>query len=142
MESIKKTIYIVLAVVLSFVLVSCGATEEPKDIWESATYTENTELGDGEKTIIVEVSAEEKSLEFTVHTDKDNLGDALEEHDLISGDQGAYGLYVKVVNGIYADFNITKSYWAINQDGEALMTGVDAVEITDGDNFEFIYTKN
>lgn len=138
----RNLLYLILIMALSFTLISCGATDSPKDIWESATYTENIELGNGEKTIIVEVLAEEKSVEFTVHTDKENLGDALSEYNLISGEQGAYGLYVKVVNGILADYNTTQSYWGINKNGESLMTGVDSVEIIDGDSYEFIYTKN
>lgn len=143
MKNITKNIVnVMLGAVLCMSLVSCGTSDEPKDIWGSATYTENTEIGSGEKTILVEVLAEEKSVEFTVHSDKETLGDALSEHNLISGDQGAYGLYVKEVNGIYADYNITKSYWAINKDGEAMMTGVDSAEIQDGDSYEFVYTKN
>ncbi len=138
----KKVINIMLGIVLCIVLVSCGANETPQDIWESATYTENQEFGTGETTITVDVIAEDGSVEFTVHTDKETLGDALLEHDLISGDDGAYGLYVKVVNGIYADYNTTKSYWGINKNGESLMTGVDTEEIADGDTYEFVYTKN
>lgn len=138
----KKTFSIIFVILLNISLFSCSASDTPKDIWESATYTENQEFGNGEKTITLDVVAEEKSIEFTVHTDKENLGDALQEFDLISGDEGAYGLYVKVVNGILADYNITKSYWGINKDGESLMTGVDTTEISDGDSYEFVYTKN
>ena len=137
----KKIVKMLFAMILGVVLISCGVSE-PVNLWESATYTENQEFGTGDKTITVDVIAEEKSLEFTVHTDKEILGDALLEHELISGDEGAYGLYVKTVNGIYADYNITKSYWGINKNGESLMTGVDSAEITDGDTFEFVYTKN
>ena len=137
----KKAVNIILGLALCIVLVSCGANVS-QNIWGSATYTENQEIGTGEKTITVDVLAEEKTVEFTVHTDKETLGDALLEYELIAGDKGAYGLYVKVVNGIYADYNTTKSYWGINKNGESLMTGVDAEKIADGDNYEFIYTKN
>lgn len=138
----KKVIKLILCLVLGIFLVSCGASNVPTDIWENATYTENQDLGVGEKTIVVDVLAEEKTVEFTVHTDKETLGDALLEHQLIAGDKGAYGLYVKEVNGIYADYNKTKSYWGINKNGESLMTGVDAEKIADGDLYEFVYTKN
>ena len=46
----------------------------------------------------------------TINTDKEILRDALEEHNLISGEQGAYGLYVKVVNGIKADYDEDGGY--------------------------------
>ena len=64
------------------------------------------------------------------------------EHNIISGENGAYGLYVKTVNGILADYNITKSYWSINKDGEYMLTGVDSTKIEDGDVYEFVYTKD
>lgn len=138
----KNILKLIVGMVLCLLLVSCNKVETPKDIWENAIYTEDTELGSGEKTITVDVITEEKSVEFTVYTDKETLGDALLEHNLISGEGGPYGLYVKSVNGIFADYNTTKSYWGINKNGESLMTGVDSENITDGDEYEFKYTKN
>ena len=73
--------------------------EEPQGLWKTATYLKDTELGTGSKTIQVEVKVEDKSVTFTIHTDKTTLGDALLEHSLIAGENGAYGLYVKTVNG-------------------------------------------
>ena len=139
--TMKKVINIFLGIILGAFLVSCS-TIVVQDVWESAVYTESQELGTGEKTITVYVIAEEKTVEFTVHTDKETLGEALIEHNLIAGENSSYGLYVKEVNGIYADYNTTKSYWGINKNGESLMTGVDAEKITDGDEYEFVYTKN
>ena len=69
------------------------------------------------------------------------LGDALIEHNLISGENGPYGLYVKVVNGITADYDINQSYWSLSKDGEYLQTGVDVTEISDGEHYELTYTK-
>lgn len=137
----KNIIKITISVLLCIIFMSC-ATSVPVNVWENATYTENQEMGSGETTITMEVTAEEKTVIFTVHTDKETLGDALFEHDLISGDKSAYGLFVKTVNGIFADYNKTKSYWGINKNGESLMTGVDAEKIADGDTYEFTYTKN
>ena len=141
-DKVRVLMYPILILMLCFLVVSCGAGDVPEDIWQNATYSENTELGSGEKTITVEVLAEERSVEFTVHTDKETLGDSLSELGLISGEQGAYGLYVKTVNGILADYNTTKSYWGVNKGEESLMTGVDSAEIADGDSYQFIYTKN
>ena len=141
----KKTLNLMICIYLimsTFICLSaCSKKSENTDLWGSAIYKEDTELGKGEKTIIVEVVAEEKTVEFTVNTDKEILGDALTEHNLISGEQGAYGLYVKVVNGIKADYDENQCYWAFEKDGESLMTGVDSVKIADGENYEIIYTK-
>ena len=87
------------------------------------------------------VKAEEKVVTFKINTDKKTVGDALSEHKLISGEKSAYGLYVKFVNGIEADYNKTKSFWAFSKNGESMMTGVDGEEITDGSHYEFVYTK-
>ena len=83
---------------------------------------------------------EGKAVVFTIKTDAETVGEALMEHDLIAGDQGAYGLYVKVVNGLRADYDKDRAYWGFNINGEGAMTGVDMTEITDGGNYELVYT--
>ena len=108
---------------------------------QSAPYLKNAEFGKGATTVQVEVSAEEQSVTFTLHTDKTTLGDALLEHKLIAGEESAYGLYVKVVNGMTADYDVDQSYWAFYKDGEYMMTGVDGTEISDGEHYELVYTK-
>lgn len=115
--------------------------EEPGDLWTGAKYTEDTEVGEGAVTLKVKVVAGEKTITITVHTDKDNLGDALVENDLVSGDESEYGLYIKSVNGILADYDKDQSWWAISKDGEMLSTGADSTPIADGENYELTYTK-
>ncbi len=138
----KKISCILITFILCVSLISCGEKINTDDLWQTAIYTEDTEIGNGEKTLTVNVTAEEKSIVFTLHTDKSTLGDALSENELISGEQGPYGLYVKSVNGIYADYNATKSYWSVNKNGEYMTVGVDSAQIADGDVYEFVYTKS
>jgi hypothetical protein len=114
---------------------------EKSGVWENATYLEDKEFGSGSKTIVVEVKAADQKVTFTIKTDKDTVGAALFEHNLIDGENGPYGLYVKVVNGITADYDKTQTYWALKKNGKDLMTGVDMTEITDGEHYEFVYTK-
>ena len=135
-----KGISFLIVIVLCLSLWACGQTNNT-DVWSEAIYTEDTELGEGEKTVMVEVIAEDKSVTFTIRSDKDILGDALAEHGLIEGEQGAYGLYVKKVNGITADYDINQTYWGFNKNGESMMTGVDGEEFKDGEHYELIYTK-
>ena len=99
------------------------------------------EFGKGATTVQVEVKVEEQSVTFTLHTDKTILADALLEHDLVAGDEGAYGLYVKVVNGITADYDIDQSYWSLTKNGEMLMTGVSGVTVADGEHYELTREK-
>ncbi|MBQ5777897.1 MAG: DUF4430 domain-containing protein, partial [Oscillospiraceae bacterium] len=112
--------------------ISCDKAENNADLWENAMYQESTELGEGARELTVEVEAEEKEITFTVKTDKKTVGEALFEHNLIDGEKSEYGLYVKSVNGIVADFDVDKSYWAFYIDGEYAMSGMDTTEITEG----------
>lgn len=153
----KKTIItrvaLLMALLLVFALASCdiftgGTTTTPPDDssttvtpWDGATYTKDTEFGTGAKTVQVEVKYESHSVTFTIHTDAATLGEALIAHDLIAGEESAYGLYVKTVNGILADYDIDQSYWGFFKDGEYMMTGVDGTEISGGEHFELVYTK-
>ena len=138
----KKTIksFVSFALLFAFILTltACQKGVDVKGLWEKATYTKDTTFGNGATTVMVEVKVEEQSVTFT---DKTTLGEALMEHGLIAGDVGQFGLYVKVVNGITADYDIDQSYWAFTKNGEMMMTGVDMTNIADGEHYELVYTK-
>ncbi len=132
---------LLLIISMLFCIVSCGGKKPAEGLWASATYTEDTTLGEGSKTITVEVTAEEKTVVFTVKTDADTVGAALLEHNLIAGDEGPYGIYIKTVNGMLADFDVDQTYWSFTIAGETAMTGADQTEITDGTVYGFVRTK-
>ena len=135
-----KILSLTLALIFILSLTACSkAPDSP--VWENATYTEDTAFGNGSKTIVVEVKADENSVRFTIKTDKTTVGEALMEHNLISGEQGVYGLYVKAVNGITADYDTDKSYWAFYINGEYAMTGVDTTNINESDAYRLEYVK-
>lgn len=141
----KKTIKSITCVLLTFALIfcfaSCTDTADKTALWENAKYVEDCEFGDGGTTVQVEVKAGEQSVTFTINTDKTVLGDALFEYDLISGEEGPYGLYIKSVNGITADYDIDQSYWSFYKNGEYMTSGVDGAVISDGEHYELVYTK-
>ena len=138
----KKTLTVSISALLILMLcLTACSTVDAEGLWENATYRRDKTFGNGEKTVTVEVKAGDDSVTFTIKTDKDTLGEALLEHGLIDGDQGAFGLYVKSVNGIVADYDIDKSYWSLYKDGEYSMTGVDTTKIADGEHYELVYTK-
>ena len=114
---------------------------EVTGIWADATHTEDKEFGEGEKTIEVEVIADEISVTFTIHTDGETLGDALIENSLVEGEEGEFGLYIKKVNGMLADYDVDKTYWGLSKYGEYLMTGADSTPIADGEHYELTRTK-
>ena len=78
---------------------------------------------------------------FEIHTDKTVVGDALLELGLIEGEQGDYGLYVKKVNGITADYNVDQTYWAFYIGSDYGMTGVDMTNIEAGATYAFKVSK-
>ena len=62
---LKQTVCLIMAAAICICLVSCGNTEENQDVWATATYKENTELGSGKKTFYTDVVAGEKTVKFT-----------------------------------------------------------------------------
>lgn len=140
MKKILSLTALVLTLATLFLLVSCN-TVEKSGSWEEAIYLKDTDLGKGSKTVEVEVKADDQSITFTIHTDKQTLGEALQEHKLIEGEEGAFGLYVKRVNGMLADSDIDGTYWGFYKNGEMMMTGVDGATITDGEHYELVKEK-
>lgn len=139
-KTLKALLSVAMILTLLLTLTACKKAEN-KDLWSSALYLEDAELGEGAKTVVVEVKVEEKSVTFTVHTDKDTVGAALIEHGLIAGDEGQFGLYVKYVNGMLADYDIDQTYWSFYINGEYAMTGVDMTPIAENETYQLVYTK-
>lgn len=83
--------------------------------------------------VIVDKEGNETAI--TVKTDKKMVGEALLDEKIVEGEAGAYGLYVKKVNGILADYDVDQTYWAFYINGEYAMTGVDATEIQPGNTY-------
>ena len=142
MKNQKLTLLVLMTFVCVICFNACTHTYTNTDaLWENAIYDTDKVFGEGETKIEVEVTALDKSITFTINTDKENLGDALIEHSLIEGDEGQFGLYVKKVNGILADYDVDQSYWSFTKNGEMMMSGVDGALISDGEHYELTYTK-
>lgn len=137
----KRIFALTLTLLLAFSLASCALFAKDKNIWADAVYTEDTTLGEGSKAVTVELEVGEHLITFTVKTDKTILGDALLDVELISGEEGPYGLYVKTVNGMTADYDKDGRYWSLEINGDYAMTGVDTTEITEGTVYRLVYAK-
>lgn len=142
----KKSITVVLLVlVLSVFFTACAGNGEGGQkadaIWDSAVYKDDTELGEGGKTVTVENKVGDNLVIFTVHTDRETVGEALSDNGLIDGEQGEFGLYVKTVNGIWADYDTDGSYWSFYIDGEYAMSGVDTTLIEEDHVYRLEHTK-
>ena len=125
--SVKRRSFLILAlcIVLAAATVLCMAGCKKKE----ATGTKSF------KFEIVHKSGETKTI--TVKTDKETVGAALVEKGLIAGDESAYGLYVKTVDGETLDYETDGMYWAFYIDGEYAMTGVDSTTIEEGKTYTF-----
>ena len=154
----KKSIYgklvsVLLALAMMVAVVGCGsATEIPettittevvvstKDTAEVAP--EVTALGEGAHAFMFTVvDGEGKEMHFAINTDKETVGEALLELELIKGEPGAYGLYVKEVNGITADYEVNQTYWAFYVNDEYATSGVDTTAIEEGASYAFKVEK-
>ena len=94
--------------------------------------------GEGNTEFVFKVVTARGELKsFTVKTDKKKVGEALVDAGLIAGEQGAYGLYVKTVDGETLDYDTDGKYWAFYVDGEYAMSGVDTTDIESGKEYSF-----
>lgn len=100
--------------------------------------TDAAQLGQGSTVFtFTVVDGEGEETHFEINTDKETVGEALLELELIAGDESEYGLYVKTVNGITVDYDKDGKYWAFYVDDEYAQAGVDTTAITEGASYAF-----
>ena len=134
----------VLIAALALVMTGCGSKEEPQTpAAPQQSAAEAKVMGEGATVFQFSVvDLEENESKFEIHTDETTVGAALMKVGLIEGEQGPYGLYVKVVNGITAIYEEDGSYWAFYENGEYGLTGVDLTEIDPDVAYSFVKTKD
>lgn len=131
----KKLISLLLALTLVLGLASFAfaqeASTEPEwdENHETILLEYGSEYGQGETSFLLLVSCLNETALVTVNTDEKTVGAALAELNIVAGEDSDFGLYVKTVNGITADYETDGTYWAFYIDGEYAMTGLDATEI-------------
>ena len=138
---INITLSVLLLLAITLNLTACGEKIIAEGLWENATYLSDTTLGEGNKALTVEVSAGENAITLTIKTDKETVGDALHESKVVEGEDSEYGLFIKKVNGITADYNIDQSYWAFYVNGEYATSGVDSTNIDESAVYKLEYAK-
>ena len=144
----------VLIAAMALTMVSCK--EQPSDSQSSAgTDLESSEAGEnsavesdvrrvGEGATVFTftvVDGESQTTVFEVSTDETTVGAALLKVGLIAGEDSEYGLYVKTVNGITADYDKDGTYWAFYVNDDYASTGVDSTAIQVGDSYAFKVSK-
>ena len=151
----KRLLSLLLCMVLiaatALTFVSCGNEGKTDDTTVSETTSapdketekpQDNVLGEGNTSftfVVRDIDGSEKS--YTVKTDAKTVGEALLAVDMIEGENGQYGLYVKKVDGITADYDVDATYWAFYINGEYAMSGVDTTDITAGATYMFAKQK-
>lgn len=144
-----------LIVAMALTSVGCGgknqdAKNESSVVAQSEVSVEASAAVEGEATVLGEgnikfsltvVDQDGNETDFQILTDKETVGEALMDVDLIAGDESEYGLYVKTVNGVTADYDKDKTYWAFYVNGEYANTGVDSTPVEDGAVYSFRIEK-
>lgn len=101
---------------------------------------------EGLKTISIQVKDSGGELAiYKLETDAEFLIDAMNDASVyglsFEGEEGPYGLMVHTVNGEYADYTETGSYWSFYVNGEYCNYGVSEQPVQDGDAFVIENTK-
>lgn len=135
----KSFLCAVLVAVMALTVSGCG-NQIPST--ENHQTTDRIIKGEGETIFNFDVTDSEGTTTlFEIHTNKSIVGEALLELGLIEGEPSEYGLFVKKVNGIEADFDKDQTYWAFYVNGEYAMSGVDTTEIDTNASYAFKVEK-
>lgn len=139
-----------LALILCFVTIlfvalvstGCGKKKETPDVAEKITVDLNaSELGTGAKKFTFTVINNTDVSVQTIHTDEETVGAALLKLGLVAGEESSYGLYVKTVKGVTADYEKDGTYWGFFINGEYASAGVDSTKIEEGTDYSFQICK-
>lgn len=131
-----------LIVAMALTTVGCDAKDQNGSQPSTEGQASATVLGEGQtKFFFTVVDKDGNATEFEIHTDKATVGEALLELNLIAGDEGEYGLYVKQVNGITADYDVDQTYWAFYVNDAYATAGVDATAVEAGAKYAFKVEK-
>lgn len=135
---------LMLVMAMAFTAIGCASGNQA----DNNQQVQNTEeaqvtvLGEGAtQFVFTVVDKDGNETNFEIHTDKEIVGDALLELELIAGEESEYGLFVKTVNGIIADYNEDQTYWAFYVNGEYATSGVDTTPIEAGMTYTFKVEK-
>ncbi len=139
----KFTSWLLCMMLIVAMALTAGCGEKKQENNPSAGQEVSTnKLGEGKTQFnFTVVDKDGKETAFDIHTDKTTVGDALLELELIAGEESTYGLYVKTVNGITADYDVDQTYWAFYVNGEYATAGVDSTNIEAGATYTFKVEK-
>lgn len=137
-NSMTKLLSLILVFVLIAATALTGCSGKPAETTAPPVETTPvTTLGEGEATFDLTIVDKEGTTHlYRISTDAEMVGQALLDLELIDGEEGPYGLYIKSVLGQVLDYETDGMYWSFYVNGEYAMTGVDTTPITGGDSYQ------
>ena len=142
--NMKNILSLVVATVLLAAMVLCATSCDKASGEEITTTTAASEaappieIGEGATAFTFEITHMDGSQKtYAVKTDAQTVGEALVSLGLIAGEDGAYGLYVKTVDGETVDWDTHQKYWSFYENGAMSMNGVDQTNVVAGATYAF-----
>lgn len=131
---------LIAAMALSFT--ACVESNQKGEVVDNTSSVSALTIGEGEKQFyLVVTDINGGNALFSVKTDEKTVGGALTSLEIVKGEQGSYGLFIKSVLGITADFDKTQTYWAFYIDGQYATSGIDTTDIEQGKTYELRVSK-
>lgn len=99
-------------------------------------FNRNNQSSVGNKEIVIQVIIPgEETEEVNISTDATTLRQALDEKEMIRGQESSFGFYIVEVNGRKAD-DSKSEWWSITKNGDYVEYGVNDINIQDKDQYE------
>lgn len=131
----KKIIAFLLCIITAFSLVSCKKSEEKNPAPTDEKTVTYEEIGRGDNQFFLDILFEAKEKNYSIKTDEETVGAALEKLGMIEGEQGDYGLYIFAVEGEEHRYENGGKYWAFYENEQYASQSVDLTEIVDGETY-------
>lgn len=128
---IKKILAFFLCLTIIFLFAGCSKKEKTETTKQAKS---TTQVASKEINVIV-IGKDKDKKEIVIKTSQKYLRGALDEANLIQGENSEYGLMVTTVDGYEAD-NTNQEWWCFIQNGKSCEKGVDQTEIKNGDKIE------
>jgi len=140
----KIFLAVCLAVIMLFSLAACGNDDTTADTVATEAGgipVDGSTLGTGAHSFTFQVVMKDgKTYNYTVKTDAETVGEALQALELVDGDESEYGLFITTVLGVTLDYNTDGYFWSLSENGTDASVGADSLPVTDGSTYAFTAT--
>ena len=131
----KKIAAFLICFLIIFSFASCEKSDE-KIPEKTDRETVNYELkGEGKNQFYLDIIFESDEKHYNIKTDEKTVGAALENLDIIKGEQGPYGLFISSVEGEEHIYEKGGKYWAFYVHGQYAPKSVDQTDIENGTTY-------